>query len=77
MLQPRPPVLQTPEEIDICKLLHLLHVCSLRDLLIVEKHPFGRLFVKNLLADESYVVTKSKLATASDPQFDEHLPSVN
>lgn len=37
--RPRPATLQTPEEIYIGKLLHLLHVGCLSDLLVVEEHP--------------------------------------
>jgi len=37
--RPRPATLQTPEEIYIGKLLHLLHVGCLSDLLVVKEHP--------------------------------------
>lgn len=39
MQDPDRRVLQTPEEIHIRKLLHLLHVRCLGHLLIVEEHP--------------------------------------
>jgi hypothetical protein len=49
--------LQTPKEINIGKLLHLLHVSGLGYFLIVEENPRGRLFVGHLFADECDVVT--------------------
>lgn len=42
---PRPPILQTPEEIHVRKLLHLVDIGSLCDLLVVEENPCRVLFV--------------------------------
>lgn len=53
---PRPPVLQTPEEIHICELLHLIDISSLCDLLIVEEHPCRLLLIRQLLANKRNVV---------------------
>lgn len=55
--RPRPRVLQTPEEIHIGKLLHLLRVCSLGNLLVVKQDPRGCVLIRQLLADERDVVT--------------------
>ena len=54
---PRPPVLQTPEEIHICKLLHLVDVSSLCYFLVVEEDPSSALLVRKLLAHERNVVS--------------------
>lgn len=49
-------VLQTPKEIHVRKLLHLFHVSSLGDLLVVEKNPRCSLLVWQLLANKGNVV---------------------
>lgn len=67
---PDPAALQTPEEIHIGKLLHLLHIAGLGHLLIVEQHPRCRLLVRYLFADECDVmpvVVSDQLASSHAP----------
>ena len=54
---PGPLLLQTPEEIHICKLLHLIDIRGLCYLLVVEKYPGSALLVRQLLADKCNVVS--------------------
>ena len=54
---PGPLLLQTPEEIHICELLHLIDIRSLCDLLVVEQYPSSALLVRQLLTDECNVVS--------------------
>jgi hypothetical protein len=49
--------LDTPEEIHVCKLLHLFHVTRLCDLFVVEEDPRRSLFTWQLLAHKRNVVT--------------------
>lgn len=46
--------LDSLEEVNISKLLYLLHVDNLDDLLVIEEHP--RKLIANLLADECDVM---------------------
>ena len=54
---PGPLLLQTPEEIHICKLLHLIDIRGLCYLLVVEQYPGSALLVRQLLADKCNVVS--------------------
>ena len=53
---PRPAALQTPEEIHIGKLLHLLHVGRLGNLLVIEENTLRCPLFCQLLKYESDVV---------------------
>jgi len=62
MQDPDPVVLQTPEEIHVRKLLHLLHISGLGYLLVVEEDPRSGLLVGNLFTNECNIVTVAVLA---------------
>jgi hypothetical protein len=51
------PYSQTPEEIHICKLLHLLYVACFGYLFIVKEDPGCGLLFWDVLADEGDVVS--------------------
>lgn len=53
---PRPAALQTPEEIHIGKLLHLLNVGRLGNLLVIEENPRCSLLAWQLFAHKRNIV---------------------
>jgi len=55
------PTLQTPEEIHICELLHLLDVGCFGNLLVIEENPRCGLLTRQLFAHESNVMTSAWL----------------
>ncbi len=66
-----PSVSHTPEEVDVCEFLHLINIYRLHHFLVVEKDPRFSLFPRNMLLNESHIMSGnisgqfSKIALAS------------
>lgn len=66
--------LDTPEKVNIGKLLHLLDVAALYHFLVVEKNPLSASFPGQLLPHKRYVVPRMMLATCKYPLESINLP---
>ncbi len=51
-------LLESLEEVDICKLFHLINVHRFHHFLVVEEHPAFRLFLVHKLPDECHIMSK-------------------
>lgn len=52
-----PSVSQTPKEVYVCKLLHLVDIHRLHHFLIVEQNPGFSLLLRDVLSDERHIVS--------------------